>query len=487
LLLSISPFRFRRLTMKKNHYGLIIFLISIASFMGTLDATIVNISLPSIARYFQVDIALVSWVALMYLLILSSVLITFGRVGDVHGYRRIYILGFVVFSMGSLCCGLAPHIFYLIGFRAVQAIGASMLQAIGGAMVIRYLPDKKRGIAIGLMTTAAAIGLAVGTPLGGFLSQNLSWHWIFYVNVPVGIAAIIIALIVLPKDNVQPAKEKFDLLGAGSLFLALGTMIFFLNMGNNLGWISWIVLSSIAISVIMWIVFFSNERKAANPIINLQLFKNIDFSLACIVSLLIFLVTQGSFYILPFYFELQRHLTPSIAGIILLLPSIGIMICGPIAGILSNRVGYRPICIVASFIFVGAFLMLSLLGESTGLTFIIIALALEGIGIGLMVPPNFSMILFSSPSGDEGMINSLVSTLRNMGMVMGIALFGLVFLSIVSAGGISLADTTPGSIPQSAHVPGFHATFILGTIVTVIILVLNFILRENKKYSGQRG
>jgi MFS family permease len=169
--------------MQKNQYGLVIFLISIASFMGTLDATIVNISLPSIAKYFQVDLALVSWVALMYLLILSSVLITFGRVGDVNGYRKIYILGFAIFTIGSLCCGLSPHIYYLIGFRAVQAIGASMLQAIGGAMIIRYLPEKKAGMAIGIMTTAAAIGLAVGTPLGGFLSHtrwNRCSHYSLY-------------------------------------------------------------------------------------------------------------------------------------------------------------------------------------------------------------------------------------------------------------------------------------------------------------------
>jgi MFS family permease len=230
-------------------------------------------------------------------------------------------------------------------------------------------------------------------------------------------------------------------------------------------------------------VFFINERKAKNPVINLQLFKHINFTLACIVALLIFVVTQGAFYILPFYFELQRQLTPSIAGLILLIPSVGIMVAGPVAGALLSRIGSRPICIVASFLFIGAFLMLSLLGESTGILFIAIALTLEGIAIGLMVTANFSLILFSSPGGDEGMINSLVSTLRNMGMVMGIALFGLVFLSIVNASGISLSDITPGNLPQAGRVPGFHATFILGTIVTVIILVLNLIVRENKKYS----
>lgn len=159
---------------KVSHQGLVLLLISLASFMGALDTTIVNISLPSISKYFQSDIATVSWVAIAYLLILSSTLITFGRVADIRGYKKIYVAGFAIFTIGSLSCGLSSSIYLLIGFRVLQGVGAAMLQAIGGAMVVRYLPEKIRGTAFGILTTSAAVGLAAGTPLGGFLSQFYS-------------------------------------------------------------------------------------------------------------------------------------------------------------------------------------------------------------------------------------------------------------------------------------------------------------------------
>lgn len=189
------------------HQWLILLLISLAAFMGALDTTIVNISLPSISKYFGSDIATVSWVSITYLLVLSSTLITFGRVADIRGYKKIYIAGFVIFTLGSLSCGLSSTIFMLIGFRVLQGAGAAMLQAIGGAMVVRYLPEKARGTAFGVLTTSAAVGLAAGTPLGGFLSQFYSWHWIFFVNLPVGIFAIILALTILPRDSGEVAGE----------------------------------------------------------------------------------------------------------------------------------------------------------------------------------------------------------------------------------------------------------------------------------------
>src|SRR4030043_70082 len=184
-----------------SHQWLILILISLASFMGALDATIVNISLPTISKYFQCDIATVSWVAMAYLLILSSTLIAFGRVADIRGYKKIYIAGFATFTIGSLLCGFSSNIYLLIGFRVLQGIGAAMLQAIGGAMIVRYLPEKNRGIAFGILTTSAAVGLAAGTPLGGFFFHVFAWRLFFFINVPVGVMAIILGIAVLPGDT----------------------------------------------------------------------------------------------------------------------------------------------------------------------------------------------------------------------------------------------------------------------------------------------
>jgi EmrB/QacA subfamily drug resistance transporter len=454
--------------------------------MGALDVTIVNISLPTISKYFQSDIAIVSWVAMAYLLVLSSTLIMFGRFADIRGYKKIYLAGFAIFTIGSLLCGLSSNIYLLIGFRVLQGIGAAMLQAIGGAMVVRYLPERVRGTAFGVLTTFAAVGLAAGTPLGGFISQFYSWHWIFFVNVPVGIIAIILGIAVLPRDTVELGKGQFDIPGALLLLVALVSFIFFLNMGNNIGWLSWLILISIVISAATWAGFIFNEKRAHFPLINLSLFRDKNFTVAVTVALLIMLAAQGSWYAFPFYLELEKGFATNIAGLILLVPTIFMMICGPIAGLLSDRIGSRPICMLGSVVFIAAFLIFTLMGVKTSLCYIIIALALEGIGIGLIMPANFSLIMGMSAKGDEGVINSLVTTVRNVGAVMGIAVFTVIFLSVIASKGISAEGVTANSLPPKAFVLGFHAIFLFGLGLGGALLALNAALREKRSGSKTR-
>lgn len=462
------------------HQWLILLLISLAAFMGALDTTIVNISLPSISKYFGSDIATVSWVSITYLLVLSSTLITFGRVADIRGYKKIYIAGFVIFTLGSLSCGLSSTIFMLIGFRVLQGAGAAMLQAIGGAMVVRYLPEKARGTAFGVLTTSAAVGLAAGTPLGGFLSQFYSWHWIFFVNLPVGIFAIILALTILPRDSGEVAGGRFDLSGAGMLLIALVSLIFFLNMGTNFGWLSWGILASIVISAAAWTGFIINERKAKWPLINLNFFRNRNFAMAVVVAMLVLLMGQGSWYAFPFYLELEKGFAANIAGLILLVPTLLMMVCGPIAGFLSDRVGSRIISILGSIALIAAFLIFAIMGAKTTLTVIIVALAIEGIGIGLVMPANFNLIMGMSTSGDEAVISSLVNTVRNVGAVMGIAVVTLIFVSVLAGAGISAANIDPHALPTKAFTLGFHAVFLFGAAMGGVLLLLSLAMRNGK-------
>lgn len=467
----------------KSHQWLILVLISLAAFMGALDATIVNISLPTISKYFHCDVATVSWVAMAYFLVLSSTLITFGRVADIRGYKKIYLSGFAIFSLGSLLCGLSSTIYLLIGFRVLQGVGAAMLQAIGGAMVIRYLPERVRGTAFGIMTTFLAVGLAAGTPIGGFISQFYSWHWIFFINLPVGIIAIILGFAVLPGDTKEFGEGQFDVSGACLLFIALVSLIFFLNMGNNVGWLSWIILATIIVSLATWAGFILNEKKAHFPLINLSLFRDRNFTFAVTVALLILLVAQGSWYAFPFYLEIEKGFATNIAGLILLVPTLLMMVCGPIAGFLSDRIGSRPICILGSAVIIAAFLMFALMGAKTGLYYIITALVLEGIGIGLMLPANFNLIMGTSGKGEEGVINSLVNTVRNVGAVMGIAIFTVVFLSVIASKGISPEGITAHSLPPKVFVPGFHAIFFFGAGLGGALLALNLALRKKRNES----
>jgi len=455
--------------------------------MGALDATIVNISLPTMSKYFQTDVATVSWVSMSYLLVLSGTLITFGRVADIHGYKKIYLSGFAVFTVGSLLCGLSATIFLLIGFRVLQGAGAAMLQAIGGAMIVRYLPEKNRGTAFGILTTSAAVGLAAGTPLGGFLSQFYSWHWIFFINVPIGIAAIILGSAVLPGDTEEFRKGKLDIAGAGVLLIALVSLIFCLNTGNNIGWLSWGILAAIIVSGAAWAGFIFNEKRTQIPLIDLSLFRNKNFTMAVIVALLVLLIGQGSWYVFPFYLELGKGFATNIAGLILLVPTVFMMICGPLAGFLSDRIGARPICTLGSVVLIAAFVMFAFMGAKTELYYIIIALGLEGIGIGLIMPANFNLIMGMSAKGSEGVINSLVTTMRNIGAVMGIAFFTFIFLTVIASQGVSVEGVTAHSLPPKAFGYGLHAVFFFGAAVGGLLLALNLAMRNRRKAPLQPG
>ncbi|MEW6141705.1 MAG: MFS transporter [Chloroflexota bacterium] len=466
---------------------LVIFLISIAAFMGALDGTIVNISLPTLSEYFKADLATVSWVAMAYLLVLSSLLVTFGRIGDLRGFRKTYLIGFAVFSAGSMLCGLSPHIYILIVCRALQALGAAILQAIGGAMIIRYVPEENRGTALGVWITFSAIGLAAGTPLGGFICQHWGWHWIFFVNVPIGIIAIILGLIVLPKD-IPAISGKFDLAGSGLIFAALGTLLFILNMGNNIGWISPMVIVLVIVSTAAWTGFIIQEKRAAIPLIRLDLFRSRDFTIGIAITLLVMLVAQGSWYMLPFYLEVERGLATDVAGLVLLIPALGMMLAGPAAGYLSDRIGSKPICILGSITMTCGLFILAAMKTTTSIHYISLALLLEGIGIGFTIPTSFNLILSASPAhGDEGMLNSLVATMRNMGAVMGIAVFGLIFMSLLTVAGLSSSTTLPHTTPVSAYVPAFRATFILGAVLCAVILALSIVVREKRRHSKRLG
>ncbi|MFA4826039.1 MAG: MFS transporter [Methanoregula sp.] len=458
---------------------LLLILVSVAGFMGSLDTTIVNISLPTMATYFDTSITIVSWVAMAYLLTLSATLIAFGRFADIRGYRKVYLWGFAIFAIGSLACGmLSMTIGELIGFRILQAIGAAMLQAIGGAMITMYLPAASRGKALGIMTTFVSVGVAAGPVLGGFLTTYLSWHWIFLINVPVGIIAILLGSRALPKDNVAVGdrQQHFDATGAGILFAALGTLVFAMNMGTTLGWTSPVIIASVFGSVIFWVTFVAWESRCPAPLIDLSFFRNHNYSLANFAAMIGMMLVSGTSFIMPFYLEIVKGLKTDIAGLFLMVPAVALMVMGPLAGRLSDRVGSRRICIAAALCYIAANILFLQMTQNTAFWFIIVALALNGAAAGLFIPPNFNLILGLSPRGSEGVVSSIAMTARNIGSVIAVAMYGTFFI-ITAFSGIQPGTGVAG-ITMPMLVSGFHAVFIFGTVLGALVLVLSLLIRE---------
>jgi EmrB/QacA subfamily drug resistance transporter len=455
---------------------LFVILVSIASFMGTLDSTIVNISLPTIAGYYNTSISFVSWIPIAYMLTLASTLIAFGHFADLHGYRKVYLAGFVIFTVASFFCAVSPKIEILIGFRVLQGLGAAMLQAIGGAMIAVYLPKEIRGWALGMLSTFAALGVAVGPVLGGYLTEYLSWHWIFFVNIPVGICAVVLGRMVMPADQPrEQAHGSFDLYGAVLLFITLGSLIFSVSLGRTFGYGSAIILSSLIIFMLGTAAFLYRELHVPDPLVRLSLFKNRDFTLGNIGLLCTFVLYLGTSFLMPFYLEQGRGFATDIAGLFMLIPALALIATSSVAGRLSDRIGSRVLCSASGICFIGAMLLFSTLGTSTPVPMLIATLVLFGCSLGLFIAPNFKLLMGHAPRGEEGVVSSLAMTVRNTGSSLGVAVFSTLFVTgagIVSAG---------MAITDAQRDLGLHTAFTVGCAVALIILISAFYSHERQE------
>lgn len=456
---------------------LIVLTISLAAFMGALDISIVNISMPTIARHFQVSTGEVSWVILVYLLILSSFLPAFGRLGDIKGFRKIFICGFSVFAVGSFICGVSSNFPELIAARIIQATGAAMLSAIAPSMISIYLPQKIRGQILGYVTTSASLGIAVGPVAGGFITQYLSWRWIFFINVPVGIVGIFLAIAFLPRVEPDSPDKEFDLPGAALLFLSLLSLLYALNMGHETGWTSRQILGAFSAAVICGGLFLLRETRTPDPLIDLKLFRNSSFTLANLSGGMMMAVFTGAIFILPFYLELVINLSIARVGMILLIPSIMMVFSGPVAGHAADRIGSRKICLLATGIMVIAFFLLSFLGEVDAFWFLMLSLALMGVAIGIFIPPVSRLILDNSPPGMEGVSSSVMMTIRSGGAVLGVVIFETVFAGTV---GNAASENIHSSINTGLLISGFNHAFLAGAVLAFMAFLL-FLWIKNRK------
>jgi EmrB/QacA subfamily drug resistance transporter len=468
----------------RSGFTLLVISISLAAFMTALDGTIVNIALPTISETFAVSTSTVSWVSTIYLLVISGCILIFGKVSDIIGFRKVFLWGFLLFSAGSLCCGLLPDLsgsfLVLVGSRAFQAVGASMIAAIGPAMVTAYLPMEQKGKAMGIVLTFTSVGTMLGPALGGLLCQYLSWNWIFYVNVPVGIIATLLGAKVIPEDAPVQRTGGFDRAGAALIFVGLATLLFALSEGEALGWTSLPIIAAFVIAILSLGGFVACELRARDPLLQLRLFARKNFLVTNAIIALIFFCYGGINYLLPFYLEYVRGHDPFTSGLILTSLSVSGMIAGLLAGMLYNKTGGRLLCIIAGISLAFGFLLLTLLRAETSTPFVILSLLFIGFGIGLMLTPATTMIMTSVAHRYQGMASSVTIVERFAPMSVGIALFNLVFVWGVTriATDEGITRTAPANILAEALVGGFDLAFLLAFLVGILILALAFIARQ---------
>ena len=468
----------------RNGFTLLIISISLAAFMTALDGTIVNIALPTISEAFDVSTSTVSWVSTIYLLVISGCILIFGKVSDGIGFRKVFLWGFLLFSVGSLFCGLLPDLLgsfpVLIGSRAFQAVGAAMIAAIGPAMVTAFFPMEQKGKAMGIVLTFSSLGTIVGPAIGGVLCQYLSWNWIFFINIPVGIVAILLGAKVIPATGGVKRTGGFDRAGATLIFVGLASLLFALSEGQTFGWTTPAIIVAFAIAILTLGGFIYCELRAPDPLLELRLFTRKNFLMTNLIIALIFFCYGGINYLFPFYLEYVQHFVPSTAGLILTSLSVTGGIAGILAGMLYNRTGGRLLCILAGISIVAGFLMMTMIRVDTSTGFVVACLMLFGFGMGLMLTPVSNMIMNSVARKYQGMVSGLIIVERFAPMSMGIALFNLVFMQgiITVATHNEITRTAPVNIKIDILMTGFDLAFIFAFLVGVIILVLAIVARQ---------
>lgn len=419
--------------------------IGVGTFMGALDGSVVNMLLPVLRTAFNSDIASIEWVVTIYLLVLSGLLLSFGRLGDLRGHKQVYLWGFGIFIVGSALSGLSGSVRALILFRGFQALGAAMLSANSPAILTKNFPASQRGQALGLQAMMTYLGLVVGPSLGGWLAMQFGWRAVFYINVPIGLLALALSQWFIPTDHATAQKERFDLAGAGLFTVGLIALLLGLNQGHAWGWSSPATLGTLTVAAALLGGFVSVERHAAAPMLDLNLFCERLFSAATASAVFNYICIYSIIFLMPFYLIQGRELNPAEAGALLTMQPIIMAIAAPISGALSDKIGSRLLSTLGMVILAGALFLYSRLQATTPLFQVGLTLALSGLGTGIFISPNTSALMGAAPRHRQGIAAGIQATARNIGMALGVGITGAIFTTILSRDSATLFDATRGS------------------------------------------
>jgi len=470
-------------TSKFQRKWLILASVAMGIFLSTIDGSIVNIALPSLVADLKTDFATVQWVVLAYLLINVTLMLGVGRLADMIGKKYLYSIGFVVFTIGSVLCGLSSTIFMLITCRVFQAFGAVLMAALGTAIVTEAFPPEERGKALGINGLMVSLGIISGPTFGGLILGALSWHWIFFVNLPIGIIGIFMVTRFVPNSR-PPGGQRFDFLGAATLFIGLLLLLVGLTIGQNSSFADLSVLGLFAGSLVFLAGFVLIELRIEQPMIDLRLFQNALFSVNLVTGFLTFVAGSGSALLMPFFLEGVLGYDPVKTGLTLAVIPLATGIVAPLAGSLSDRFGSRPLTVVGLAILFSGYIAVSTLDQTVTQLGYILRFLPVGIGIGFFQSPNNSAIMGAAPRARLGVASGLLAITRTLGQTTGIAVIGALWASQVSlrAGGAAIrmtlettsSTTATVNAPAAAQVGGLHVTLL--TLVGVICFALLFSL-----------
>jgi len=441
-------------------------------FMIMLDNTVVNVALPAIQRDLKIGVSELEWVVNGYALTFAVLMLTGGKLADMLGRRRMFIVGLAIFTGASLACGLAGSAGFLIGARIVQGVGSALMNPATLSIITATFPPRQRGMAIGIWAGVSAMALAIGPLLGGILTQQISWGWIFFVNVPVGILAILVARIAIDESRDTSREQKLDLPGLLTSAVGLFALTYGLIEANKYGWTSGRILGLFALCALALAVFVVIEMRSRLPMLDLSLFRNPTFAGANLVMLLVALAMFGVFFFVSLYMQNVLGYSPTQAGAAFLPMTILIVLIAPIAGKLSDRVGSRWLMGTGMILVSASLLIFSRLGLDSSFWNIFPGLIVGGLGMALTMTPTTAAAMGSVAVDKAGVGSAVLNSMRQVGGSLGIALMGAIVVSYVSA---------PAKSPQALlqFVDGLqHALLIAAAIAFVSAVVAVSLVRQ---------
>ncbi len=454
-------------TRKIDNKWLTLLTVAINGFIIILDISIVNIAFPRLTQIFETDPSVVMWISVVYALLTVGLMLILGRIGDIYGRKKIFVLGYILFTLGLVLCSLSQNILQLILSRIVQGIGGAMNMALSIALVTEAFPVKERGKALGIMTSVFAIGPLLGFTIGGFLLDALGWRAVFYTRVPICIIGIIMACTLLQEKKASTIYLKLDLIGAGTLFCSLSCLLLFLTIGGRSGFLFPQILMLGGIALISFFFFIVREKRTVQPVIDLDLFKNAVFTGGSISLILFGLAQSTHFFLLPYYLISGMGYSASESGLFLAIPPVFFSSLAPLAGWLSDKVGSRPLCIIGMISLCLGLYICSRFGIETSRGEIIAGLVVFGIGGSLFFSPNASLLMGAAPRDSLGSVGALISTIRQIGMSVGVALAGMLLTirqAFHSAQLIGDSNLDPTILAQLSLIGGYKDTLLMAVM-----------------------
>lgn len=429
-------------------------------FMFTLDASIVNVALPTLVGVFRTTFSTVQWIVLAYLLIATALVMVAARIGDIYGKKQAYLAGLAIFTLGSLLCGLSPSVGWLIAFRALQGLGAVFVSALGAAIVGEMFGMRERGRALGMIGSAVLLGVALGPSVGGFIIELAGWRWMFLVNIPVGIVAMSVVYRFVPRVPGRPASGALDWPGTLLACAMLSGLALGLTWGQRDGFGTPLVVALLVIAIVGFAAFLRVESRAANPILDLRVFRNKPFATGLLMGYLVFLVLGGTGFLQPFFLEVIAHYPTAKVGLLLAVAPIVGGVTAPMGGALADRIGARWVALTGLLLVVVGCILFVSIDEHVSVWGFALRVAPFGLGMGLFNAANNSSVLNAVPRDQLGIASALLSLMRTLGQTTGVPVIASIFSLVAMGETGSARHHALLTLPAESLLRGLHWAFV---------------------------